>query len=82
MSSKYSDEKIFDKGFNFQQQYMITKQMGEILKADLKLWNSYLQMLKKIDRLVKTNLLYDRYNSIYPSPELQISWLVPPKKVL
>jgi hypothetical protein len=73
---------LFKDGFSFQQQYKVTKQMDSILKSDQALWDVYLKMLKKIDVLVKENLLYKDYNKIYPSPELQIKWLSPKKKLL
>lgn len=73
---KYS-ELIFQKGFNFQQQFEVTKRMDSVLRSHLKLWGAYNTLLNKIDQLVKTNLLYDNYNRIYPSPEMQIKWLTP-----
>lgn len=77
---KKYDEIIFDKGFNFNQQFEITKQMDKLLKTDINLWNAYYQMIKKIDGLVKSNPLYLKYSKIYPSPELQIKWLSPDVK--
>jgi hypothetical protein len=68
---------LFEKGFNFQEQFETTKEMDTLLKNDLKIWNTYLTMLSKIDELVKSNSLYKSYNSIYPSPELQLNWLKP-----
>lgn len=79
MMTKY-DEIIFEKGFDFQQQFKVTSEMSKILKSNMKLWNSYYQMLKKVDNLVKTNLLYQKYLKIYPSPELQINWIKPESK--
>lgn len=73
---------IFEDGFNFQQQYKITKKMDNILRSEPSLWSAYIKMLNKIDRLVKMNLLYKNYNKIYPSPELQIKWLSPKNKVI
>ena len=78
ISKKY-DEIIFDKGFNFKQQFEITRKMDMMLKSNSTLWNSYYQLVIKIDRLVKTNPLYKNYSKIYPSPELQRGWLKPPK---
>jgi hypothetical protein len=72
----------FEKGFSFQQQYEVTKKMDLMLKSNQKLWNAYFQLLNKIDKLVKMNLLYNNYNKIYPSPEMQIKWLSPKEKVL
>ena len=79
VSDKY-DKMIFDTGFNYQQQFEITKRIGRLLKSDLKLWNTYLGMLKKIDTLVKSNVLYSGYVKIYPSPEMQLNWLLPELK--
>ena len=79
VSKKY-DELLYDKGFNFQQQFEITKQMEKLLKQDMKLWSAYIQLLQKIDRMTKENLLYSKYSKIYPSPELQLSWIVPAPK--
>lgn len=73
---------VFEKGFNFQQQYEVTKRLDGILKSDLKIWNSYLVLLKKIDKLVKSNTLFKDYNNIYPSAEIQIKWITPQKKIL
>lgn len=73
---------IFESGFNFQQQYKLTKKIDTILKAELQIWNAYIQVLNKIDRMIKVNALYKNYTKIYPSPELQIQWLSPKKKVL
>lgn len=74
---KRYDEIIFNTGFNFKQQFSVTKDMGKVLKNNMKLWNSYFSLLRKIDKLVKNNIFYDKYNKIYPSPELQINWLSP-----
>lgn len=76
LSKKY-DEVIFDKGFQFQQQFEITKQMDGLLKSDLSIWNTYYGMIQKKDKLVKSNILYLKYSQLYPSPELQLSWLRP-----
>ncbi len=79
VAEKY-DDIIFDKGFNFQQQFNVTNKMNAMLKSNLKWWNGYFLLLGKIDNLVKTNILYQKYLKIYPSPELQIGWLKPQKK--
>jgi hypothetical protein len=73
---------IYTSGFTFQQQYKVTKTMDRILKSVPALWSAYVKLLNKIDRLVKVNLMYKGYNNIYPSPELQIKWLTPKKKVI
>jgi hypothetical protein len=73
---------IYKKGFNFQQQYEITKKMDMVLKADPLLWATYFKLLKKIDGYVKTDLLYKSYLKIYPSPELQLKWLSPKENTL
>lgn len=75
-------EVVYKKGFSFQQQYEITKKMDKVLKSKPEIWSVYLRLLGKIDQLVKNNLLYGDYTKIYPSPELQLEWLSPKKKVL
>lgn len=79
---KKYDDVIFDRGFTFQQQFETTKELNRLFKANMKLWNVYYSMLKKIDELVKTNLLYNGYSKIFPSPELQLNWLRPKKEIL
>ncbi len=77
--NRYS-ELVFQKGFSFQQQFEVTKRMDSVLRSNLKLWGAYNKLLQKIDNLVKSNLLYNGYNKIYPSPELQLKWLSPSQK--
>lgn len=79
---KKYNQLLFEKGFSFQQQFEVTKEMDVLLKNDLKIWNTYLTMLEKIDNLTKTNALYKKYSQIYPSPELQLSWLRPKAPIL
>lgn len=79
---KEYDRVVFKGGFTFQQQYKVTKQMDRVLKSNPGLWSSYIKVLNKIDRLIKMNLMYKNYNNIYPSPELQIKWLTPKKKII
>ncbi|MBC7712689.1 MAG: hypothetical protein H7177_05095 [Rhizobacter sp.] len=68
---------LLDKGFSFQEQFETTTEMDSLLKNDLKMWNTYLTLLEKIDNLTKSNALYKKYSQIYPSPELQLNWLRP-----
>ncbi len=72
---KKYDDLIYQRGFNFQQQYELTKFMKKLLKSNLNLLDSYKNLLFKIDVLVKRDSLYKYYNSIYPSPEMQVKWL-------
>lgn len=72
---KQYDDIVYISGFNPQEQFHITKLMRERLKSNMKLWQAYYRMLQKIDELVKTNNFYQKYSRIYPSPELQLSWL-------
>lgn len=80
-SKKYS-EFFLTKGFSFQEQFDITKRMDAALKSSPELWNAYIKLLNKIDRLIKSNQLFDQYNKLYPSAEMQIKWLSPSEKVL
>ena len=72
---------LAEKGFSFQQQFQITKKMDALLKAHPELWNSYVRLLGKIDRLVKGNPAFADYLKLYPSPEMQIRWLAPEEKI-
>lgn len=73
---------IFEIGFTFHQQFEVTKKMGSLLKSDPALWGAYFRLINKIDRFIKNDFLYKDYLKIYPSPELQIQWLSPKKKVI
>lgn len=79
---KKYNELLFEKGFSFQEQFETTKEIDLLLKNDLKIWNTYLSMLEKIDNLTKSNALYKKYSQIYPSPELQLNWLKPKAPIL
>lgn len=68
---------IAKKGFSFQEQYELTKKMDTLLKSNQEHWNAYVQLLNKIDRLVKTNLIFENQLKLYPSPEMQIKWISP-----
>lgn len=72
---------LTEKGYSFQQQFLITKKMNELLKSHPELWNAYIRLLGKIDRLVKGNRQFADYIKLYPSPEMQIRWLAPEEKV-
>lgn len=79
---KKYNQLIFEKGFSFQEQFETTKEIDSLLKSDLKIWNTYLTLLEKIDQLTKSNALYKKYSQIYPSPELQLNWLKPKNTTL
>ena len=73
---------IFERGFNFQQQFKVTQRMSSLLRSDSDFWAAYLSLLGKIDKLVKSNQLYQNYTKIYPAPEIQMKWVLPKKKLL
>ncbi|MCY4524766.1 MAG: hypothetical protein OXB84_08510, partial [Halobacteriovoraceae bacterium] len=73
--NKY-DKFILEKGFDFNQQFRITKLVDTSLHKTSKYRNAYRSMIKKKVSLVKSNPSFSRYPQIYPSPELQINWLV------
>ncbi|MDA9793272.1 hypothetical protein N9B72_01680 [Bacteriovoracaceae bacterium] len=79
-SLKKMSDAVLKKGFSFQQQFETTKRMDSILKSHPSIWNAYLKLLRKTDDLVKSNVLFKSYLRIYPSPEMQIKWIVPGKK--
>jgi hypothetical protein len=74
------DNIVFEKGFNFQEQYQVTKHLNNVLRNNKKFWQNYYTLLEKIDELTKQNLMYKNYAKIYPSPELQLNWINPTKK--
>jgi hypothetical protein len=55
--------------------------MNDLLKSHPDLWNAYVRLLGKIDRLVKGSRQFADYVKLYPSPEMQIRWLAPEEKV-
>ncbi len=71
-----------EKGFSFQQQFEITKKMNTLLKSQPELWNAYVRLLGKMDRLIKSQSSFADYVKMYPSPEMQIRWLAPEEKAL
>ncbi len=73
------DEVTMGTGFNFQQQFVVTNALRELIKGEDKLLYAYQSVLQKIDNLVKNNPKYKNYLNIYPSPELQLGWLNPQK---
>lgn len=72
-------EVLSKEGFSYKQQFDVTKKMELYLKPIPKLFKQYTELLLKIDSLIKKNNLYKDYLKIYPSPELQINWLIPKK---
>tara|TARA_Y100001954_G_scaffold49727_1_gene52528 strand:- start:6809 stop:7699 length:891 start_codon:yes stop_codon:yes gene_type:complete len=72
---KRFDQFIFNKGFSFQQQFLVTKEVARLLKGHPEYLSVYMNLLKKIDYLIKTRKEYKSYVNIYPSPELQLNWL-------
>ncbi len=68
---------VYSKGYNFQSQFELTKKMDQILKPTPVYWKIYLDYLKKIDTLTKSGELFKSYNRLYPSPEMQLRWLIP-----
>lgn len=77
---KETSETILSKGYTFQEQFELTKEMDQQLKSDLKIWNTYYTLLTKVDQIAKSNVLYKRYAELFPSPEMQMNWLKPQSK--
>lgn len=73
---KYN-QKLFEKGFSFQEQFDVTMEMNSLLKPNATMWNTYYRLLEKIEIMTKDNVLYKKHNQIYPSAELQKNWLRP-----
>ena len=79
---KKISEVVFKTGFTFEQQYLVTKDVDLLLKATPSLWSVYFKLYTKIDRFIKSDALFKNYLKIFPSPELQLKWLSPKKKVI
>jgi hypothetical protein len=51
---------LYEKGFSFQEQFETTQEMDTALKNDLKIWNTYLNLLEKIDQLSRCGIEPER----------------------
>ena len=74
------DRFVFENGFNFKQQFQITKTLFNSLASKPGYQKAYLEMIRKKDELVKTQLSFKMYPQVYPSPELQMNWLISKKE--
>ena len=72
---KKYDEKIYEKGYSFQDQFLVTKEIGKMVEKYKKINQSYIRMLSKIDFAIKSGHSLSHYNKVYPSPEMQLKWL-------
>ena len=79
---KQYDLQIHQKGYSFQQQFETTKKMDVFLKSNPQLWNTYFNLLGKLQNFLKVNVQYKDYLKLYPSPEMQIKWISPDEKIL
>jgi hypothetical protein len=79
---KKYDLQINQKGYSFQQQFETTKKMDAFLKSNPQLWNTYFNLLGKLQNFLKVNVQYKEYLKLYPSPEMQIKWISPDEKIL
>lgn len=75
-------KQINEKGYTFQQQFEVTKKMDAYLKPKPELWNTYFRLLGKMNSFLKSNIQYQNYIKLYPSPEMQVKWLSPEEKPL
>jgi len=73
---------ILYEGYNFEENFRVTKNVDKVLKNNLDLWNSYYLLFQKIAKLSQENSLYKHYNKIYPSAELKLEWLKPKNKTI
>lgn len=69
------DESIFIKGFSFQDQYNLTKEVVSHLKNDPSIAGLYGRLNDKIKKLLESDQTLSSYAKIYPSPELREAWL-------
>lgn len=66
---------MLEKGYDFKDQYKLTKELASMLKSRPKLWNTYYKLLSKIENLVNVNELFKNYIKLYPTPDLQKKWM-------
>jgi len=69
-------QQILTHGYNFQQQYAVTKKMKQYLSGETKLEETYVSLLSKINQLVTNDPTYKYYVKIYPSPIVQRNWFL------
>ena len=69
------DDVIFNKGFSFQDQFLITKKMAIFLEGENSLKKSYISLISKINELIRGNDSFKNYTRFYPSPDMQLKWL-------
>ncbi len=69
------DQEIFVKGFSFQNQFNLTKEVVTYLKNDNSIAQIYHGLNDKIKNLVQSEQQYAYYPKIYPSPDLKETWL-------
>lgn len=75
VSKKYS-KVVLSQGYDFQQQYAVTKKMKQYLSGESALEEAYIQLLSKIDHLVNSDTTYKYYVKLYPSPVVQRNWFL------
>lgn len=68
-------QQVFHRGFTFEQQFNVTKNMESLLRTKTELWQSYVSLITKQDLLVKSDPMYKSYGQFYPSPEMQLTWI-------
>ncbi len=76
----FYDKILLEEGMNLDEQFKLTQAVGRHLQSDPKLFQTYLDIIKKIAALIKSNILYQNYSKLFPSPELQVQWLSPDQK--
>jgi len=69
------DDVILNKGFSFQDQFLITRKMVVFLEGEKLLRTNYVSLINKINELIRTNDSFKNYTRFYPSPDMQLKWL-------
>ena len=69
------DDQLFSKGFSFQDQYNLTKEVSSHLKNDPKIASLYGRLNSKIKKTIEIDNIYSSYSKLYPSPEMREVWL-------
>ena len=72
---KVYDELVYNYKSNFKEEYAVHTILMNSLASEQKLLNSYLNLQKKINRLIRDDHLFSNYPNVYPSPELRIRWM-------
>ena len=72
---KSLDRMAFSKGFSFQDQFNLTKDIVDALSSNSRALEMYRKLNFKIKLLISNDKNYLNYGKVFPSPELRETWL-------